>query len=69
MGSLLVGSLPGLLIGSWSAVRAPETALRLLLATTLALVATKLAVDEWHSPSSMLTAYTKRAPHTPTNAQ
>ena len=27
------------------------------------LVATKLAVDEWNAPSSVLTAYTKRAPH------
>jgi uncharacterized membrane protein YfcA len=62
MGSLLVGSLPGILIGSYSAVRVPETALRLVLATTLIVVATKLAVDEWHAPSSVLTAYTKRAP-------
>ena len=61
MGSLLVGSLPGILIGSYSAIRVPETALRLVLATTLILVATKLAVDEWNAPSSVLTAYTKRA--------
>ncbi len=63
MGSLLVGSLPGILIGSYSAIRVPETALRLVLATTLILVAAKLAVDEWNAPSSVLTAYTKRAPH------
>jgi uncharacterized membrane protein YfcA len=63
MGSLLVGSLPGIVIGSYSAIRVPETALRLVLATTLILVATKLAVDEWNAPSSVLTAYTKRAPH------
>ena len=63
MGSLLVGSLPGILIGSYSAIRVPETALRLVLAATLAVVATKLAVDEWHAPSSVLTAYTKRAPN------
>jgi uncharacterized membrane protein YfcA len=62
MGSLLVGSLPGILIGSYSAIRVPETALRLVLATTLIVVATKLAVDEWQAPSSVLTAYTKRAP-------
>jgi uncharacterized membrane protein YfcA len=62
MGSLLVGSLPGILIGSYSAIRVPETALRLVLATTLIVVATKLAVDEWNAPSSVLTAYTKRAP-------
>jgi len=63
MGSLLVGSLPGILLGSYSAIRVPETALRLVLATTLVVVATKLAVDEWNAPSSVLTAYTKRAPH------
>jgi len=61
LGSLLVGSLPGILIGSYSAIRVPETALRLVLATTLIVVATKLAVDEWNAPSSALTAYTKRA--------
>jgi uncharacterized membrane protein YfcA len=63
MGSLLVGSLPGILLGSYSAIRVPETALRLVLAGTLLVVATKLAVDEWNAPTSMLTAYTKRAPH------
>ncbi len=63
MGSLLVGSLPGIVIGSYSAIRVPETALRLVLATTLIVVATKLGIDEWNAPSSVLTAYTKRAPH------
>jgi hypothetical protein len=62
IGSLLVGSLPGIVIGSYSAIRVPETALRLVLATTLVVVASKLAVDEWNAPSSVLTAYTKRAP-------
>jgi uncharacterized membrane protein YfcA len=63
MGSLLAGSLPGIVIGSYSAIRVPETALRLVLAATLFLVATKLATDEWNAPSSVLTAYSKRAPH------
>jgi hypothetical protein len=63
MGSLLVGSLPGIVIGSYSAIRVPETALRLVLAATLLVVASKLAADEWNAPSSVLTAYTKRAPH------
>jgi uncharacterized membrane protein YfcA len=62
MTSLLVGSLPGIVIGSYSAFRVPETALRLVLATTLILVATKLAIDEWNAPSSILTAYSRRAP-------
>jgi uncharacterized membrane protein YfcA len=63
MGSLLVGSLPGILLGSYSAIRVPERALRLVLAATLLVVATKLGVDEWNAPTSMLTAYTKRAPN------
>jgi uncharacterized membrane protein YfcA len=62
MGSLLAGSIPGILIGSYSAVRAPETALRLVLAATLILVAGRLAASEWNASSSVLTAYTKRAP-------
>jgi uncharacterized membrane protein YfcA len=43
--SLLVGSVPGILIGSYAAVRIPETALRIVLAITLLLVATKLSFD------------------------
>jgi uncharacterized membrane protein YfcA len=46
MGVLLIGSLPGIVLGSYLAVRMPETALRLILATTLIIVAGKLATDE-----------------------
>ena len=42
MAVLLVGSLPGILIGSYCAHRVPETALRLVLATTLIVVAGNL---------------------------
>jgi uncharacterized protein len=63
MGSLLVGSLPGIVIGSYSAVRVPERALRLVLAATLVVVGCKIAADEWSAHPSVLTAYTKRAPH------
>jgi uncharacterized protein len=42
--SLLVGSLPGILLGSYIAVRVPERVLRVSLATTLLLVAGKLAL-------------------------
>ena len=62
MGALLVGSLPGIVIGSYCVVRVPETALRLVLAATLIVVAGKLASDEIHAPSSVLTAFTQRAP-------
>ena len=49
--SLLVGSVPGIVIGSYAALRIPETALRLVLAATLIVVATKLALDLHHAPS------------------
>ena len=48
MAVLLVGSLPGIVIGSYLATRVPETALRLLLAVTLIVVAGKLASNEWN---------------------
>ena len=63
MGSLLAGSLPGIVIGSYCAVRVPEKALRLVLAATLIVVASKLAIDEWNAPTSVMTTVTKRAPH------
>jgi len=50
--SLLAGSVPGILIGSYAAPRIPETALRLVLAGTLVVVATKLALDIRSVPSS-----------------
>ncbi|MES2932946.1 MAG: sulfite exporter TauE/SafE family protein [Pseudomonadota bacterium] len=42
LGALLIGSLPGITIGSWAARAVPEKFLRGLLALTLTLVATKL---------------------------
>ena len=62
MGVLLIGSLPGIVIGSYWATRVPETALRLLLAATLILVAGKLASDEWRWSSASLAAVTQSAP-------
>src|SRR3954447_19225548 len=53
LGVLLIGSLPGIVLGSYCANRVPETALRLVLATTLLLVAGNLASQELHSPSSL----------------
>jgi uncharacterized protein len=54
MAVLLVGSLPGIVIGSYFATRVPETALRLLLAITLIAVAGKLASTEWNWTASVL---------------
>ncbi len=62
MGVLLIGSLPGIVIGSYCAARVPETALRLLLAATLIMVAGKLGSDEWRWSSSSLAAATQSAP-------
>jgi len=42
--SLILGSIPGILISSYVAVRIPETALRIVLAGTLIVVATKLSL-------------------------
>jgi hypothetical protein len=56
MGVLLMGSLPGIMIGSYSALRVPETVLRLTLAAVLLVVAGKIASDELRLPSSMATA-------------
>jgi uncharacterized membrane protein YfcA len=56
MGVLLIGSLPGIVIGSYFAARVPETALRLLLASTLILVAGRLASNEWQLAASTLAA-------------
>jgi uncharacterized protein len=60
---LLLGSVPGIVLGSYVVTRVPETALRLLLAGTLAIVVTKLAFDTYASPSAVVTATTNRAPH------
>jgi uncharacterized protein len=63
MGSLLLGSLPGVFIGSYFAIQIQEKALRLALAATLIVVAGKLIVDEWKAPLSAMTAVSKQAPH------
>lgn len=44
LGSLLIGSLPGIMIGSSLAARVPERVLRPVLAGTLALVGTRMAM-------------------------
>jgi uncharacterized protein len=60
---LLLGSVPGIVLGSYVVTRVPEAALRLLLAGTLAIVATKLALDTYSSLGVVVTATTNRAPH------
>jgi hypothetical protein len=59
--SLLIGSLPGIFIGSYFAVRIPERALQLVLAATLFVVAGKIAYDHVTTATSIFTAFTRRA--------
>ena len=63
MGVLLIGSLPGIIIGSYCAVRVPETVLRLLLATVLILIAGKLGFNELHLSTSSIAAVTGSVAH------
>jgi uncharacterized membrane protein YfcA len=63
VGSLVAGSLPGIVLGSYLAVRVPEPALRLILATTLIIVAGKLAFDNSGATAMLRTTFTHRAPH------
>jgi uncharacterized membrane protein YfcA len=62
MNVLLMGSLPGIVIGSYLATRVPETALRLLLAVTLIAVAGKLASSEWNMAASIVGALAQSGP-------
>jgi uncharacterized membrane protein YfcA len=63
MAVLLMGSLPGIVIGSYFATRVPEMALRLLLAVTLVLVAGKLASSEWPWTNSIVGAVAQSTTH------
>lgn len=63
MGVLLIGSLPGIVIGSYCATRVPEKVLRVALASVLVVVAAKLASGELNlSPESMM-AFARGAGH------
>jgi uncharacterized protein len=62
MGMLLIGSLPGIVVGSYLATRVPERALRLLLAVTLIAVAGKLASGEWNTAVSIVDAVAQSTP-------
>ena len=59
--SLLAGSLPGILLGSLLAVRIPERALKLVLASVLFIVAGRIAYDHATTASDVFTAFTRRA--------
>ncbi len=61
IGSLLVGSLPGIFLGSYFAIRIPERTLRLILAATLFVVASRIAYEHVHNASAIFTAFTGQA--------
>jgi len=60
IGSLLAGSLPGIFLGSYFAVHIPERALKLVLASVLVVVASRMAYEHASTASSMF-AFTRRA--------
>jgi uncharacterized protein len=55
-GSLLMGSLPGILFGSYLSARVAELALRIVLALTLTIAGGKLALEQIHNHLSTLLA-------------
>jgi uncharacterized protein len=57
---LIVGSVPGILVGSYMAIRIPERALRVVLAVVLVVVAAKLAIDLLPPGSNMVAS---ESPH------
>jgi hypothetical protein len=59
--SLLVGSLPDIFVASYFATRIPARALQLVLATTLFVVASRIAYDHATAAPSNFTAFTRRA--------
>ena len=61
--SLIVGSVPGIVLGSYVALRLPETALRLVLAATLLVVAAKMSVSLFSAAPVDLVAVKSTAPH------
>jgi hypothetical protein len=62
VGLLLAGSLPGIVLGSYLAVRVPETALRVILAATLAVISVRLLHEHLEVGKSLVTSFTRRAP-------
>jgi hypothetical protein len=60
--ALILGSVPGILIGSYAAARVPETALRVVLALTLLAVAAKLSFGLIPSSTNIVAVQTS-APH------
>jgi uncharacterized membrane protein YfcA len=60
--ALILGSVPGILIGSYAASRFPETALRVVLALTLLAVAAKLSFGLMPSSTNVVAVQTSAPP-------
>jgi uncharacterized protein len=58
-GLLILGSVPGILLGSYAAVRLPEPALRVVLAVTLLAVAAKLSFGLITPPTNVVAVETQ----------
>jgi uncharacterized membrane protein YfcA len=58
-GLLILGSVPGILLGSYAAVRLPETALRVVLAAMLLVVAAKLSFGLITPPENVVAVETQ----------
>ena len=54
LASLLLGSVPGIVLGSYAAARIPEFALRIVLAAALVVVATKLSLGFFPSSTNVI---------------
>jgi hypothetical protein len=63
MGVLLLGSLPGIVVGSYCAVRVPQNVLRVTLAVILLVVAGKIGLKELNLPQPMATASVSSTSH------
>ena len=63
MGVLLLGSLPGIIIGSYAAVRVPQTVLRVVLASILIVVAGNIASKELNLSTAAVAALVSSAAH------
>jgi uncharacterized membrane protein YfcA len=58
-GLLILGSVPGILLGSYAAVRLPEPVLRVVLAATLLVVAAKLSFGLLTPPANVVAVETQ----------
>ncbi len=54
LASLLLGSVPGIVLGSYAAARIPEFALRIVLAAALVVVASKLSLGFFPSSTNVI---------------